>query len=132
MPRIEVIAQPIAEEVETQQDGRQQPGRYQERPGSVFHLPHPGINERAERGLRLLHAEAEKAQERLDEDRLRDSQGYVYDDDADQVWRNMAKALVIWYSIVFIDTSRCSAISRLLNPSCLLIKKIFLHFGGRF
>ena len=44
------------------------------------------IDKRSQRGLRLLHTQAQEAQEGLNQNGLRDGQRHVNDDDAQQIW----------------------------------------------
>ena len=89
LPRIEQVAQTVTQEVETHQDQRQQSARNQQCPRRRLHQFCTIVDERAERGLRLLYTETHETQERLDEYCLRNRQCDVNDHDANQVGRDV-------------------------------------------
>src|SRR5687767_12731422 len=60
---VESIAQPVADEIETEQGDRQHDGRPEQRPGRDLHHFRALAHQRTPAGGRLLHAHAEEADE---------------------------------------------------------------------
>src|SRR5579864_8598054 len=64
--RVEGIAQPVADEVEREQRGREKYCREDQHPGRGLHLCRPFADEHTPARIGLLHAEAEEGEEAFD------------------------------------------------------------------
>ena len=88
-PRVEPVAQRIAEEVERERDDEDRRAREDRRPGRELQEGAPFRQHHAERRRRRLGAEAEERQRRLDEDRRGQQQAELDEHDAQEVRQDM-------------------------------------------
>src|ERR1700674_4337568 len=88
--RVEGVAQPVADEVEAEQGGREEDGREDQHPRRGFHLRRPFADEHAPARIGLLHAKTEERQEALDQDHLRNGERDVNDHRADGIGDDVA------------------------------------------
>src|SRR6186713_2694627 len=95
--RLQRCTQSVAEQVESNQHCRQQRGGHEQHPCRRLHLLRAFVDEAAETGERLLHAEPEEAQKAFEQDQLRNGQrcvgnhraGYIRHDVAPQDLRGL-------------------------------------------
>src|SRR6185437_10110320 len=71
---IEGVTQAIADEVEAKEQRNQKPRGHEQHPRRRQHLPRALVDEAPQARARLLHAQAEKAEEALVGDQLRDDE----------------------------------------------------------
>src|SRR5215210_6997119 len=84
-PRVEGVAQTVAEEPEADRQEAQDDGREYEQVRIKPHLPGSLVDKRSQRSVRHLNTKPDKAQERLEEDRGRHREHQRDDDDVKHV-----------------------------------------------